>query len=116
MKAKLFSFYLRQKWNQVLTNQADPMSAQQRAFEKLQAKLKGTKIAQKSKLNMFSSFEAFISSTPVSTYKDIGDLVEEQLSDPSSKALFHDDVKFIGLSSGTTAATAKKIPFSESVL
>lgn len=92
------------------------MRSQREAFARLQKNLRGTQIAKHLGLQNFQSLEAFTRSVKPSTYKDIASFVDAQFSNSQNHILFKGRTAFIGLSSGTTMANAKRILFSQDMV
>ena len=99
-----------------MNKQYAPERAQQRAFQRLQKTLRGTHISQQSQLQKYDSYKNFVRQTEASNYKSIETLIQETLMTGEKKPLFRDSLKFVGLSSGTTSTSAKKIPYNIKML
>ncbi len=115
MKNLLFNQFLKFRFQQLIADQKNPQRAQQKAFEKLKKNLKETAVGRELKIEQFQSYKSFLKSVPPRTYDQMKAAVNLQIAHPEQKALSHESVKFIGLSSGTTAEK-KQIPYTQSFI
>ncbi len=100
----------------MLKAQAKPMELQNAAFKKLQKQLRGTETSKRSGLESAASLRDFLDQARAYKYDDIDDLVQRQIRDIRSAALFHDTFEFVGLSSGTTGRNSKNILFNKPMI
>lgn len=115
MKSFLFNQFLKFRFRQIVQDQKNPAVAQQRAFERLQKKLDGTEIGKSLKISEFRSYKSFVKSIPPRSYDQMKSAINAQIQDPQAKTISKEKVKFIGLSSGTTAEK-KQIPYTPSLI
>jgi molybdopterin-biosynthesis enzyme MoeA-like protein len=117
MISKIVSQYLKHKNSKILNDQLEPVEAQEQAFLRLKSRLKGSEVYDRAKLQCAENLSDFAKISHSRTYKDYAPLIDQALlEDPNEAPLFNDDIEFVGLSSGTTSANAKKIPYNKSMI
>jgi len=102
-------------WKKMMRNQRDPVAAQERAFLKLKAHLKGTEVAELYRLNQSTSLHEWMKNGRTLSYKDIQSSISQVIDEGKKDVFFKDDLQFVGLSSGTTLSNSKRILFNKKV-
>lgn len=115
MKSFLFNQFLKLRYRKLIQQQRDPHSSQQKAFLRLKKSMTHTEMGRKFKISEFDNYKDFVKSVPPQTYGDLKWAVDSQIHHPEMHALSGEPVKFIGLSSGTTAEK-KQIPYTPSLI
>lgn len=82
---------------------------------KLKKVLKGTKIYEDLQLDDVSSYREYLDQVPVWGYDEYAPYVDALLGS-SSKQLFNDGIEYIGLSSGTSGANSKRVPYNDAMI
>lgn len=112
----LAAHVLRRRFAAVLEDQNDPLRAQRRAYLRLRAGLKGTEVARLSGLAAAEDLQAFARTVPARGYDFFADLTSRVVDRGERAVLFHGPPLFIGLSSGTTGVSNKRIVHNRATL
>ncbi len=107
--------YLAKVFSDGQLDQSATQRAQEKNFQYLKRKLKGTKIYEDLKLNLIFSYNEFVKHVPVKDYTFYKPYVDEVL-EGKPNILFKDKIEYIGLTSGTSGQNSKKIPYNEKMI
>jgi len=109
------SAILKRQYNKILRDQLTPGEAQEKAFRRLQAKLRRSEIYRSSELSRAKNLNDYARLAQVRTYEDYKQTIKTTLSAPS-RAMFSDPLQYVGLSSGTTSGDCKALPYNKAML
>lgn len=82
---------------------------------KLKRNLKGTKIYEDLRLSEVTSYREYLDQVPVWGYEQYAPYVDSLLS-ATPRALFNDPIEYFGLSSGTSGANSKRVPYNDAMI
>jgi hypothetical protein len=89
--------------------QTAPGEAQERAFQRLRARLQGTVVERVSGLSAATDLRSFAATVPVRDYAFFEPLVERVVDQGEPRVLSRSPPVFVGLSSGTTGKAVKRV-------
>lgn len=107
--------FLKVKSNFMAIEPSEIYKKQQQNFKKFKNDLKGTKIYQDLELDSVENYEEFVSKVPVWQYEDYAPYVDLILQGDEN-ILFKDEIKYFGLTSGTSGNNSKRVPYNEAMI
>jgi hypothetical protein len=100
----------------VLREQASPYAAQQRAYRRIRARLAGTEVARRTSLAAAPDLRTFSATVPAHDYEFFKDLIDRVADKGERDLLFHGAPAFIGLCSGTSGSSIKRVVYERHIL
>ena len=114
--AWLAAAVLRARFRSILRDQRSPLAAQERAFRRLRSALAGTAIARATGLEGAGDLGALARNVPVHDYTFYQPYVARTVDGGERSVLFHGAPAYVGLSSGTTGTTNKRVVHSAATI
>lgn len=116
MIQKVLSQYFKLNYKALLRSQRTAQQSQEEAFFQLQESLRGTHAADETELGRADDLADFARRAKIRTYTDYAALIESGIQTSDFSKLFKDDLKYIGLSSATTAPKSKALPYNQNMV
>jgi GH3 auxin-responsive promoter len=107
--AGLFDRAVAWRFASIAQDQASPVEAQERAYRRLHARLRGTEVGRLTGLSAAPDLRLFAASVPARDYAFFADLVARVVDRGERDVLFPGKPVFVGLSSGTTGSDSKRV-------
>ena len=115
LKAKIADVYLNNLYNGLAVDKAGVAQLQNRNFKRLNKRLAGTKIARKTGLDNLENYKEFSEHFEVRNYDDFKPYIDAHVHG-AKNVLFKNDVKYFGLTSGTSGQDSKKVPYNSDMI
>ncbi|WP_372652853.1 GH3 auxin-responsive promoter family protein [Halobacteriovorax sp.] len=115
LKAKVADLYLSTLYKKLAVDQNSVTELQNKNFKKLNKTLAGTKIFRKTGLNNLNSYKEFSEHFEVREYNDFKPYIDAHVHG-AKNILSKRDVKYFGLTSGTSGKDSKKVPYNKDMI
>lgn len=113
--SKMMQQYLKFQGSRIPTSHQSLIKKQNKNFISLKKQLKGTQLSNDLKLKYIQNYEQYSKHVPLFNYDDYTPYVDMILAGYKN-ILFKDQVRYFGLSSGTSGKDSKKIPYNSSMI
>ncbi len=117
MKALNFiaSQYFNYKANNLCQSQEEFQKSQEKLWKKMKKDLEGTKLYQNLNLKYIETYDSYAKHLPVVDWDFYAPYVES-IIEGQKDVLFHDDIEYFGLTSGTSGKDSKRIPYNKKMI
>lgn len=115
LKAVVADVYLNNLYNGLAVDRDEVVQLQNRNFRKLNKSLAGTKISRKTGLDNLEDYKEFSEHFKIRNYDDFKPYIDAHVHG-AKNVLFKTDVKYFGLTSGTSGQDSKKVPYNKEMI
>jgi hypothetical protein len=115
LKAIVADVYLNNLYNSLAIDKVGVTQLQNRNFKKLNKQLAGTKIAKKTGLDNLENYKEYSEHFKIREYDDFKPYIDAHVHG-AKNVLFNSDVKYFGLTSGTSGKDSKKVPYNKDMI
>ncbi|GEM_PF-1563813 len=115
LKAKVADLYLKTLYKKIAVDKDKVCELQNKNFQKISSTLYGTKIYNKTGLENLENYKEFSEHFAIREYDDFKPYIEAHVYG-GKRILSKSEVKYFGLTSGTSGKDSKKVPYNEDMI